>query len=46
MKQELKDLLLEYLGELMYERDNSNDYFKKKFIQADINAIERLLGLN
>jgi hypothetical protein len=45
MKQELKDLLLEYYGELIGEHEYSNDYFAKTKISEKINAINLLLNL-
>lgn len=45
MKQELKDLLLEYYGELLGEHEYSNDYFIKVKISDKINAINLLLNL-
>ena len=45
MKQELKDLLLEYYGELIGEHEYSNDYFVKSVITIKFNAINTLLNL-
>lgn len=45
MKPELKDLLLEHYGELMYDKANSNDYFKNRRIESKMNAINLLLDL-
>ena len=43
MKQELTDLLLEYYGELMQERDSCHDWCKKDDIIHKMNAINVLL---
>lgn len=43
MKQELKDLLTEYYGELQQRFDNSNGYFERRSLNSRMNAINRLL---
>ena len=45
MKQELKDSLLEYLGEVMYDIENSPDYFDKSKLKNKSEAIHALLDL-
>lgn len=46
MKQELIDMLLEYYGELMQERDSISSYnwSKRDEIIRKMNAIDSLLG--
>jgi hypothetical protein len=48
MKEELIDLLLEYYGELMQERDstNSHNWPKRDSIIKKMNAINLLLNVN
>lgn len=44
MNEQLKDELLIYYGELMYEREKCNDYFVKPSIQRKLDAVNVLLG--
>jgi hypothetical protein len=44
MTQELQDLLLHYLGWLMYDFDNEEDYFKRRKIHQQIVHVNGLLG--
>jgi len=44
MNKELKDMLLIYLGELMYEKDNTHDWAEKDKVINKINACNLLLG--
>ena len=48
MKQELIDMLLEYYGELMQERDSigPNNWERRDNIIKKMNAIDFLLGIN
>lgn len=45
MKPELKDLLCEYLGELMHDNENTFDWIKKDELVNKINAVNVLLGI-
>jgi hypothetical protein len=45
MNNQLKDLLLTYLGELMNNEEQEPDMFKKDFILQRIEAIHILLDL-
>ncbi len=46
MNEELKDMLCEYLGELMHNRDTTFDWIEKDKIIEKINAINVLLEVN
>lgn len=46
MKEELKDMLLVFLGELMYEKDNTHDWIEKNKVINKINACNLLLGFD
>ena len=45
MNDQLKNELLSYYGELLYDFEHSNDYFDKCKISEKINAINTLLEL-
>lgn len=45
MKEELKDLLLEHLGELLYNYENNDDYNDKLIAKDKIKAVETLLDI-
>ena len=44
MKEELKDMLLVYLGELMHQKENTHDWIEKDKVINKINACNLLLG--
>ena len=44
MNEELKDMLLAYLGELMHQKDNTHDWAEKDKVINKINACNLLLG--
>jgi hypothetical protein len=45
MKEELQNLLAEYLGELMYRDENTFDWIEKEKIIEKINAVNVLLEI-
>jgi len=45
MKEQLKNDLLEYLGELMNDQEAEFDWQKKKRLDETINVVNVLLGL-
>jgi len=45
MKQELQNLLAEYLGELMHKKENTFDWIEKDKVIAKINAVNELLDI-
>ena len=45
MNQETIDNLLSYYGELMYEHENTKDYFVKRKVLNKMNLINELLEL-
>jgi hypothetical protein len=45
MSPELENMLLAYLGELMYREEQENDWMGKDAISAKINAVNVLLDI-